>query len=116
MSRQSPQQKKESLKRKIRAIVSGTAARPRLSVFRSNAFIYAQLIDDTSATTIAAATDKGAKKGMKKMEGAVAVGTQIAAIAKQKGITAIVFDRSGFKYAGRIKALADAARAGGLAY
>ncbi len=116
MSRQTPQQKKATLKRKIRAIISGTAERPRLSVFRSNRYISAQLIDDAKAVTIAAATDQGAKKDSKKMEGAIAVGKEIAKIAKGKGITTVVFDRSGFKYAGRIKALADAAREGGLIF
>ncbi|MCC6198962.1 50S ribosomal protein L18 [Candidatus Nomurabacteria bacterium] len=116
MSRQTPQQKKESLKRKIRASLSGTAMRPRLSVFRSNRFISAQLIDDARAVTLASATDKGAKKDMKKTEGAAFVGKTIAALAKEKGIAAAVFDRSGFKYAGRVKTLADAARAEGLQF
>lgn len=116
MSKQTPQQKKQSLKRKIRAIISGTAMRPRLSVFRSNKYISVQLIDDTNATTLIAVTDKGAKKGMKKTEGAVFVGKEVAKLAKTKGISSVVFDRSGFKYAGRVKALADAAREGGLQF
>ena len=116
MSRQTPQQKRINLKRKIRATISGTAERPRLSVFRSNKFIYAQLIDDAAKTTIAAASDQKATKNAKKMEGAIAVGKQIAALAKERGIEAAVFDRNGFKYAGRIKALADAAREAGLTF
>lgn len=116
MSRQTAQQKKASLKRKIRAVISGTADRPRLSVFRSNRYISAQLIDDVKAVTLASATDQGSKKGTKKMEGAIAVGGAIAKAAKEKGITTVVFDRSGFKYAGRIKALADAAREAGLVF
>ncbi len=116
MSRQTPQQKKASLKRKIRATISGTAARPRLSVFRSNKSISVQLIDDVAAKTIVSASDRAAKKGAKKMEGAIAVGKEIAKLAKEKGIETIVFDRAGFKYAGRIKALADAAREAGLTF
>ncbi len=76
--------------------------------------MYAQLIDDTTATTIAAANDMTAKGT--KLEGAVATGKALAALAKAKGITAVVFDRGGFKYAGRIKALADAAREAGLEF
>lgn len=116
MSRQTPQQKKQSLKRKIRAIISGTAVRPRLSVFRSNKYISAQLIDDTNATTMISATDKASKKKMKKIEGAIFVGKEIAKLAKEKNISSVVFDRSGFKYAGRVKALADSAREGGLQF
>ena len=103
------------IKRKIRSKISGTEARPRMSVFRSNSFIYVQLIDDASGKTVAAATDKTAKKGTK-MEGAVLAGKEIAKAAKAKGITSVVFDRNGFKYAGRIKALADAARQEGLEF
>jgi large subunit ribosomal protein L18 len=116
MSRQTPQQKKLRIKRKIRATISGTDTRPRLSVFRSNNYMYAQLIDDVNAVTIAAASDMKAKKGKEstKMAGAIAAGTALAAAAKAKGITTAVFDRNGFKYAGRIKALADAAREAGL--
>lgn len=76
--------------------------------------MYAQLIDDTTATTIAAANDMAAKGT--KLEGAVATGKALAQAAKAKGITAVVFDRGGFKYAGRIKALADAAREAGLEF
>ncbi len=116
MSRQTPQQKKESLKRKIRASISGTAERPRLSVFRSNRYISAQLIDDARAVTLVSATDKVAQKEMKKTDGAAFVGKAIATLAKEKGISVVVFDRSGFKYAGRVKILADAAREGGLQF
>jgi len=110
------QQKRDRIKRKVRALISGTPTRPRLSVFRSNNFMYAQLIDDTTARTLVSATDKEAKKKMKKMDGAVFVGTELAKRAKDVSITTVVFDRNGFKYAGRIKALADAARAGGLIF
>lgn len=115
MTRSNPQQKHDRLKRKIRARVSGTAERPRLSVFRSNNFLYAQLIDDTKGVTLATANDTAQKKGTK-VEGAQAAGAALAAAAKGKGITAVVFDRNGFRYAGRVKAFADAARAGGLIF
>lgn len=116
MSRSTTQEKRIRIKRKIRASVIGSATRPRLSVFRSNNYIYAQLIDDASAKTLVSASDIKAKKGTKKIEGAVAAGKAIAIAAKEKGITQAVFDRNGFKYAGRIKALADAAREAGLGF
>lgn len=120
MSQQNTQEKKLRIKRKVRALVSGTSSRPRMSVFRSNNFMYAQLIDDSSATTLVSANDmpsSGSKaKKMTKMEGAIATGKEIAKLALAKGISAVVFDRNGFKYAGRIKALADAAREGGLKF
>lgn len=106
--------KRDRIKRKIRSQVFGTAARPRLSVFRSNNFMYAQLIDDAAQKTVLGASDM-THKGTK-MEGAIFVGTEIARLAKAKGIATVVFDRNGFKYAGRIKALADAARSGGLEF
>jgi large subunit ribosomal protein L18 len=114
MSSLTPQEKKLRIKRKIRATISGDAARPRLSVFRSNNYMYAQIIDDVNAVTIAAATDMKAKGT--KMEGSIAAGKALAATAKAKGVTKVVFDRNGFKYAGRIKAFADAAREGGLEF
>ena len=116
MSRSTTQEKRNRIKRKIRASVSGSASRPRLSVFRSNNYIYAQLIDDAKAVTLVAASDIKAKKGTTKMEGAIAAGKEIATKAKEKGIDQVVFDRNGFKYAGRIKALADAARDAGLKF
>jgi len=115
MSRQSTQEKKLRIKRKIRASISGTAARPRMSVFRSSTHIYVQLIDDVNAATLVSASDIKGKKGTK-MDSAKATGSEIATSAKAKGITSVVFDRNGFKYAGRIKALADAARDGGLLF
>ena len=115
MSRATPQQKRIRNKRKIRASISGTEVRPRLSVFRSNNFMYAQLIDDTKGVTLVAATDAKKKSGTK-VDGAATVGTEIAKAALAKGISAVVFDRNGFKYAGRIKVLADAARTGGLQF
>jgi large subunit ribosomal protein L18 len=115
MSRQNTQEKKLRIKRKVRALVSGTAERPRMSVFKSNNFMYAQLIDDTTATTLVSANDMSQTKSTK-MEGAVATGKEIAKLALAKGISTVVFDRNGFKYAGRIKALADAAREAGLKF
>lgn len=117
MSRLTPKTKSELRVRRhkrIRGRVAGTESAPRLAVFRSNKYIYAQLINDDSATTIAAATSKGMKGGM--TEGAKAVGGKIAKDATAKGVTKVVFDRGGFKYIGVIKALADAAREGGLKF
>lgn len=115
MSRQTIEQKRLRIKRKIRSIVSGTETRPRLSVYRSNNFMYAQLIDDVNGVTVASANDMKLS-GKTKMEGAVAVGKAIADGAKAKKIKAVVFDRNGFKYAGRVKALAESAREAGLEF
>src|SRR5579864_981265 len=106
--------------RRIRVSLSGTTQRPRLNVFRSLQHIYAQVIDDTTGTTIAAAstnepTVRGSLTGSK-TERATAVGKAIAERAKEKGISTVVFDRGGYLYHGRIKALADAAREAGLQF
>jgi large subunit ribosomal protein L18 len=108
----------KSMKRKrrharVRAKVSGTTARPRLSVFRSNKNIYAQIIDDVTSTTIAQADDMQLTSGSK-VERATSVGTAIAEAAKAKNIGDVVFDRGGYLFAGRVKAVAQAAREGGL--
>lgn len=108
-------EKRIRLKKKIRTKIFGTAACPRLSVFRSNKFIYAQVINDESGKTIVSASDMEIKKG-NKTERAVAVGALVAKDSKEKGIKSVVFDRNGFKYTGRIKALADSARAAGLEF
>lgn len=100
---------------RIRAKVKGTPERPRLSVFRSARHITAQLIDDTRGITIAAASDADVKKGTK-LERATATGKALAAKAKEKGVTKAVFDRGGFLYTGRVRALADAARGAGLEF
>lgn len=92
--------------KRIRATISGTAERPRLSVFRSNKFIYAQLIDDVKGHTFAQAQDVDAKK----------VGTELAKKAKALKIAKVVFDRGGYLYTGKIQAVADAAREGGLIF
>lgn len=103
------------LKAKIRSKMVGTASLPRLSVFKSNQFTYAQLINDETGTTIASASDMKLKKTTK-TAGAKEVGKLIAQAAQAQKITKVVFDRNGFKYTGRIRALADEARAGGLTF
>lgn len=100
---------------RIRAKVSGTSSMPRLAVFRSARFITVQLIDDTKGKTLAQASDMKSTKGTK-VERAKAVGAEIASKAKAAKIDKVVFDRGGFLYAGRVKALADAAREGGLTF
>ena len=100
---------------RVRSRIVGTQERPRLSVFRSNKYIYAQLIDDEKGVTLAAASDLAAKKGTK-VERAKEVGAALAKEAKGKKVTSIVFDRGGFLYTGRVKALAEGAREGGLTF
>jgi len=107
--------------RRIRKKISGTPERPRLAVFRSQSHIYAQVIDDGTGRTVCSASslDEALKKDKKRganVASAKAVGSLIATRAKEKGILAVVFDRGGFQYHGRIKALADAAREGGLKF
>lgn len=106
---------------RVRRNLVGTAQRPRLSVFRSLTEIYAQVIDDAAGRTLVSASsvDKELRekvKGMKKSEQAKLIGQTVAERAKGKGITTVVFDRGGFKYIGRVKALADGAREGGLQF
>ena len=106
---------------RIRKRLSGTPARPRLAVFRSNKHIYAQVIDDAKGTTLTAASslDVDAKKDIKhggNVAAAKAVGKLVAERAKAKGIDAVLFDRGGYIYHGRVKALADAAREAGLKF
>ena len=108
--------------KRIRRKLSGTAARPRLAVFRSEAHIYAQVIDDVAGATVVSAStvDKGAKgaKGNRggNVAAAKAIGKLVAERAKEKGIKSVVFDRGGYQYHGRVKALADAAREAGLEF
>jgi large subunit ribosomal protein L18 len=104
------------IKRSIRGRVSGTAERPRLTVFRSNKQIYAQVIDDTAGRTLAAASSTKLSDKATKKEIAAKVGTLIAQNAKEAGIQTVVFDRNGYLYHGRIKELADAARNNGLKF
>jgi large subunit ribosomal protein L18 len=107
-------QRRTTIHYRIRQKVSGTSSVPRLHVFRSNAGIYAQCIDDLSGQTLAAASSKYIKSKGNKSEISKQVGELIAQKAKAKGIEKVVFDRGGFLYHGRVKALAEGARSGGL--
>jgi large subunit ribosomal protein L18 len=100
---------------RVRKTVSGTTARPRLDVFRSNKNIFAQIIDDTKGTTLCEASSLKLTNGSN-VEGAKAVGKAVAEAALKKGITEVVFDRGGYIYHGRVKALAEAAREAGLKF
>ncbi len=104
--------------RRIRRKLQGTAERPRLAVFRSVAHIYAQVIDDTKGNTLVSASsvDKGARTNGGNLAAAKLIGKLVAERAKEKGIAKVVFDRGGYPYHGRVKALADAARAAGLEF
>jgi len=104
------------IKAHIRHKVSGTAQKPRLTVFRSNTQIYAQVIDDVQGKTIASASSLGIKDKMNKTEQAAKVGALVAKSAQEAGITEVVFDRNGYLYHGRVKQLADAAREAGLKF
>jgi large subunit ribosomal protein L18 len=108
------------IKKRIRSRLSGNSARPRLTVFRSNNEIYAQLIDDASGKTLLASSSAekilSKEKGKSKIDKAKSVGAAIALKAVEKGIKDVVFDRNGFLYHGRIKALADGARENGLKF
>ena len=113
-----PNSNEARLKRhaRVRAKISGTAERPRLNVFRSSKHIYAQIIDDVTGTTLASAStmDKDFTSSGGNIEAAKAVGNAVAKAALAKGITTVVFDRGGYIYHGRVKALAEGAREGGL--
>ena len=100
----------------MRKHISGTTERPRLSVFRSNQQIYAQVIDDSTGRTLAAASSLGMTEKAPKKEIAAKVGELIAQKSKEAGIEAVVFDRNGYLYHGRVKELAEAARKGGLKF
>lgn len=106
------------IRKRIRKVVTGTAAAPRLSVFRSNKEIYAQLIDDVTGVTLAAASsmEKEVATTGTKIEKAFQVGKAIATKAAEKGITEVHFDRGGYLYHGRVKSLAEGAREGGLKF
>ena len=112
---------RENKHRKLRNRFSGTAERPRLAVFRSNNHMYAQIIDDTVGKTLVSAStlDKDVKAELEKtnnVEAATVVGTVVAKKALEKGITTVVYDRGGFVYEGKVKALAEAAREAGLQF
>ena len=121
MAKKSRSDARKSRHARVRKNVFGTTQRPRLNVFKSLSGIYAQVIDDIEGNTLVSAStvDKELRektKGMKKTEQAKAIGKAVAERAKSKGIEAVVFDRGGFRYVGRVKALADGAREGGLQF
>ena len=109
------QERRNKIKTRIRGKVSGTAERPRMTVFRSNKQIYVQLVDDSEGKTLASPSSKGIEEGTK-TEVAAKVGQAIAEKALAAGITEVVFDRNGYLFHGRVKSLADAARNGGLKF
>jgi large subunit ribosomal protein L18 len=113
-------ERRTRIKMRIRKKISGTPAIPRVAVYRSNKQIYAQVVDDLNKVTILSASSKekeiADKTGIKKTEQAKLVGKLLASKCKDKGIESVVFDRSGYKYHGRVKSLADAAREGGLKF
>jgi large subunit ribosomal protein L18 len=102
--------------RRVRKKVVGTPERPRLAVFRSNRHIYAQVIDDVAGRTLASSSSLATKAGDDPIANAKEVGLALAARAKEAGVTSVAFDRGGFMYHGRVKALADGAREGGLEF
>ena len=112
--------KREKIKMRIRKRIKGTPEKPRISVYRSNKQIYVQAIDDVNGVTLASACSKEKEitsvTGKKKSEVASLVGRHFAAACREKGIESVVFDRSGYKYHGRVKSLADGAREGGLKF
>lgn len=117
MTVQSKPKKRLRRRRRVRAKVQGTAVRPRLSVFRSNRGLTAQLIDDVGGRTLAAVTwTESDLKGLQSMEQAKRVGELIAERGKAAGVESVIFDRGGYQYHGRVKALAEGAREGGLSF
>lgn len=115
----SKESRRLKIRKRIRGTVSGTASRPRLSVFRSNKEIYAQIVDDVAGTTLVAASSRDkdlADASGNKIEKASAVGKSIAEKALKAGVEAVAFDRGGYLYHGRIKSLADGAREAGLKF
>ena len=115
MSKITPRQARERRHRRVRGTITGTAERPRLAVFRSNSDVYAQVIDDVQGHTLAAADSRSVASGDKSAK-AKATGLLIAERAKAAGISNVVFDRGGYLYHGRVKALAEGAREGGLQF
>jgi len=107
--------KQEKRSNRVRAKLVATTSRPRLAVYRSNTYIYAQIIDDTKGHTLVSASDLKIKEGTK-TERAAKVGETLAELAKKAGIEEVAFDRNGYKYTGRVQALADAARNDGLKF
>ena len=112
-------ERRNRIKKRIRKVVSGTAERPRMTVFRSNTQIYVQLIDDLKGTTVLSTSSRCkeiAEQKVNKTEQAKLVGKHAAELSLAKGINTVVFDRNGYLYHGRVKSLADAAREGGLKF
>jgi large subunit ribosomal protein L18 len=109
-------ERRTRIKAHIRHKVSGDATKPRLTVFRSNTQIYAQIIDDVAGVTLAAASSLGVNEKVTKTEQAAKVGALVAKVAQEAGITSVVFDRNGYLYHGRVKQLAEAAREAGLKF
>jgi large subunit ribosomal protein L18 len=109
-------QRRLKIKKRIRSRIFGTPEVPRLSVFRSNSDIYAQIIDDVHGKTLASANSKKNTEKINKTEKSILVGKTIAEKAQQLGITKVVFDRNGYLYHGRVKSLAEAAREGGIQF
>jgi len=110
-------ERRQRIKHRIRKIVTGTAAKPRLSVFRSNKEIYAQLVDDVAGVTLASVSSRNKEIATgTKLEVATAVGKAIAEMATKAGVETITFDRNGYLYHGRVKVLAEAAREAGLKF
>lgn len=107
-------QGREARHARIRARVRGTSLRPRLAVYKSNRYLHAQIIDDTVGKTLVSGSTKTLAAGTKKMDAAKALGAELAKRANAAGIKAVVFDRGGFRYTGRVATLAEAARQGGL--
>jgi large subunit ribosomal protein L18 len=110
------EERRKKIKQRVRGKISGTTERPRLTVFRSNKQIYAQVIDDISGKTLAAASSITLKEKAAKTEIAAKVGELVARKSIEAGIQSVVFDRNGYLYHGRVKQLADAARKGGLKF
>jgi large subunit ribosomal protein L18 len=108
--------RRSRIKAHIRHKINGTAQKPRLTVFRSNTQIYAQVIDDVKGVTIASASSLGLKDKVTKTEQAAKVGALVAKAALEAGVSEVVFDRNGYLYHGRVKQLADSAREGGLKF
>lgn len=113
----SKQARRLKIRRRIRKHVNGTATRPRLTVFRSNKEIYAQIVDDVSGKTLVSASSRSLKDASgNKVDMATAVGKEVASKATAAGVETVSFDRNGYLYHGRVKALADGAREGGLKF
>lgn len=116
MAKKTPQEQERAREKRVRAKVKGSSERPRLSVFRSNRHLYAQLIDDAQGKVLAAASDKNVKGKKPQAELARLVGKELARTAKEQGIAKAVFDRGGYRYHGKVKALAEGAREAGLQF